>query len=90
MSTTQYTPEEVKHKADRLYEQSIHYKVDTPENRGKILAVDVDSGDYEVDAEHLRAGKQLRQRRPDGTFFFYRIGYPSLGKIGGGWRLHTP
>ena len=90
MITRHDTPEEVKQKADQWYEQSIRNKVDTAENRGKILAVDVETGDYQVDTEHLQAGKLLRQRRPDGVFFFYQIGYPSMGKIGGGWRIYTP
>lgn len=87
MTQTKLLPEEISAKAKELYERELRAQLETPENRGKILAIDVESKDYELDADHTTAYQGLRARHPEGVFFFLRIGYPSLAKAGGGWGL---
>jgi hypothetical protein len=68
------------------YETNLRVSVETQENTGKILVLDVDSGDYVIDSDHLTALRQMQNRHPDSRRFSLRIGYPALAKMGGGWQ----
>lgn len=48
-----------------------------PLHNGKAMALDVDSGDYEVDTDEDAACDRLEARRPHGTFYLLRVGYPA-------------
>ena len=41
---------------------------------GKIVAIEVESGDYFVGADTVEAYKKGRQRHPGKEFFFKRVG----------------
>ena len=47
-----------------LYDTQIRAQVEA-EHRGKFLVLDVNTGDYEIDAEDLIACHRLLERRPD-------------------------
>ena len=85
MSTPTLTSREIVERGKAWYEQSIRNQLG-PDQKGKILVIDVDTGDYEVDADQLAADSRLRQRHPRSIFFGMRIGYPTLGRLGGRWR----
>src|SRR5947209_18299919 len=80
---TQYTNEEIGQLAEQIYRRSIRDKV-MPQHKGKFLILDIESGDYEVDEDDLRAYHVLRARRPIGVFFAFRIGYRSVEQFGAG------
>jgi hypothetical protein len=46
-----------------------------PGNDGKILAIDIESGEYEVDDNEIEAVGRLFSRLPDPEVFVYKIGY---------------
>ncbi|HMN41547.1 MAG TPA: hypothetical protein PKE29_11930 [Phycisphaerales bacterium] len=48
------------------------------------MAIDVDSGDYEVDADALAALDRAEARHPKGRFFLGRMGQDSFVRIGAG------
>ena len=48
-----------------------------PEDRGKYVAVDVDAGEFEVDADDLTAVDRLLDRRPGVRLLLMRAGYPT-------------
>ena len=52
-------------------------------NIGKIVSIDVNSGDYEVDADLLTAGDRLLARHPDAAIWGERIGYDAVYAVGG-------
>jgi hypothetical protein len=47
-------------------------------DRGKIVAIDIETGAFEIADELLAASKQLTARLPDAQTWFVRIGYPSV------------
>ena len=47
-----------------IYREKIHPTLG-PEHKGKIVVIDVKSGDYAIDDRHITAARQLRKRRPD-------------------------
>ena len=82
MSVTKYNPEEVAHLGNEIYRRDLRDKV-MPQHKGQFLILDIQSGDYEIDADDLTAEERLRARRPDGIFFGLRIGYTSAYTLAG-------
>ena len=47
-----------------IYQEKIRPKLG-PECKGKVVVIDVKSGDYEIADRHFDADSKLRERRPD-------------------------
>lgn len=75
--------EEFARRAKRLYEDNIRAKVETPENIGKMVIIDVETGDYGVDENGLVAARRLHARHTNASLFGIRIGYRVADAIGG-------
>ena len=76
------TTEEVARRGEELYERSVRARVE-PENDGRFLALDVESGDYELADEALAATARLRERRPGAVAYLVRVGRPAAFQLGG-------
>lgn len=76
-----YSKEEHARMGTELYEQKIRPLVEAG-NHGKIVAIDVDTGEYEVDADGLAAAHRLFARLPDAQIWFVRVGYPTVTRFG--------
>jgi len=50
-------------------------------NKGKIIAIEIDSGDYFIGEDELDAAQKARSKFPDKIFAFFRIGYPVVHKF---------
>lgn len=83
MQTILLSHEEVGQLAEQLYSSSIRQKVETPENIGKMVIIDIETGDYEIDKNGLQASKRLNQRHPEARLFGIRIGYNVAASLGG-------
>ncbi|MXZ91668.1 MAG: hypothetical protein F4W95_09295 [Chloroflexi bacterium] len=57
-----------------------------PEHKGKIVVIDVKSGDYEIADEDLVATRRLRERQPNAYTWAERVGYPAVYKMGARFR----
>jgi hypothetical protein len=57
--------------------------VETPENIGKMMVIDVDSGEFEIDEEGFDSSHKLKARNPEGRRFGIRIGYRAAESFGG-------
>jgi hypothetical protein len=55
--------------------------VDTGD-RGKFLVLDIETGEYELDADELVALQRARRKKPDAALYILRIGYPAAYRIG--------
>ncbi len=77
---------EIGRRGQALYDQTLRAQVE-PENRGKFLILDVNTGDYEIDAEDLMASHRLLERRPDAELFGVRIGHRAAYRL---VRCFTP
>ena len=74
--------EEFARRGDAIYEKEILPKL-TAKDVGKFLAIDIDTGDYEIAADEMKAGDKLRARLPEGQIWMVRIGYSSARSFGG-------
>jgi hypothetical protein len=75
--------EEVGKRARQLYENSIRQQVEVDENIGKMVIIDIESGDYEVDQIGLKAARNLGKKHPNARLFGIRIGYNVAVSFGG-------
>ena len=75
--------EEVARRATQVYESSIRQQVEVDENIGKMVIIDFESGDYEVDETGLKAARNLSAKHPNALLFGIRIGYNVAASFGG-------
>ena len=75
------------HEIDRcgqeLYEQGIRTAVETPDNAGKQIVIDIETGEYEIDSDGLAASRRLLAKHPDAALYGLRIGYNAVYALGG-------
>jgi hypothetical protein len=55
-----------------------------PEDDGKFVAIDVGTGDYEIDQDDFAAVARLRSRKPAADIWLMRAGYPTTYRMGSG------
>jgi hypothetical protein len=67
--------EEVARRAKKLYENSIRQQVETEENIGNMVIIDIETGEYAVDKIGIESAHFLRQKNPYARLFGIRIGY---------------
>jgi hypothetical protein len=53
-----------------------------PEDDGKFVAIDVETGEYEMDEDDYTAVTRLRARKPAADVWLLRAGYPTTCRIG--------
>jgi hypothetical protein len=52
-----------------------------PEDDGKFVAIDVDTGEYEIDADDYTAVTRMRGRKPTAETWLMRVGEKAAYKI---------
>lgn len=76
-----YSKEEFTKRGNNIYASQIRSEVETG-NPGKIVAIDIETGAYEVADDSLTAAKQLLRRYPDAQIFGLRVGYQAVHRFG--------
>ncbi len=70
-------------RAHAIYDAELRHKLE-PHEHGRYLALEVETGDYEIADRFRDANAKLRERHPLPTLFYtFRIGYPAAIKLGG-------
>ncbi|MCI0392215.1 MAG: hypothetical protein MOB07_26085 [Acidobacteria bacterium] len=87
MPYANYTPEEVEVRGKAIYVGQIRDRVEA-ENKGKFVVIDIETGDYEIDTDDLRATMRALAKRPAAILYGLRIGYPTAYRLGGRFRLN--
>lgn len=83
MQTILFSHEEVARRAKQLYESSIRQQVESEENIGKMVIIDIESGEYKVDQTGLQGAKYLSEKHPNARLFGICIGYNVAASLGG-------
>jgi len=83
MSAAELTRDERAKQAEDLYERKIRSVVETPENIGKMVIIDIDTEDYELDDVGLASARTLQARNPAAILYGKRIGYNVAEALGG-------
>ena len=78
-----FSLEEIGRRGQQLYEDSIRAQVETEQNIGKQIVIDIETGEYEIDEDGLAASRRLLARHPDAALYGARIGYDAVYALGG-------
>ena len=77
-----YSEEEFARRGDEIYESHVRPQVEK-EGHGKIVAIDIETGAFEVADEILQATERLFERHPDAQPWIVRIGHRAVHRFGG-------
>jgi hypothetical protein len=80
-----YSREEFSRRGDEIYERQLRSLLE-PGNEGKFVAIDIETGNYEVDANELAASDRLISRIPSAQIWLRRIGSHYAHRFG----FHPP
>ena len=76
-----YSKEEFARRGKEIYESQVRPQVEQG-NHGKIVAIDIETGAFELAKDSLTASDQLLVRYPDAQIWFVRIGHRAVHRIG--------
>jgi hypothetical protein len=76
-----YSREEFAQRGDQIYQNEIRQKVET-DNHGKIVAIDIETGAFELAESPMLAVDRLYERNPDAQPWVIRIGYRAVFRFG--------
>ena len=85
MGTTRgprYSKEEFEKRGDAIYEAKIRPALKKKDD-GRFVAIDIETGEYEIAAKELTACDRLEARVPDPQIWLMRIGSRYLYSFGG-------
>jgi hypothetical protein len=81
MAHALYSTEEIATRGRDIYEKQLRQRLE-PDNIGKFLVIDIETGDYEVDDDGDAASRRAYKKKPGGARYGMRIGYRAWGQIG--------
>ena len=76
-----HSKEELAQRGQELYESGIRQQVEAG-NKGKIVAIDIETGDFEVDETVMGSTDRLFERQPDAQPWTLRIGHNAVYHFG--------
>jgi hypothetical protein len=76
-----YSKEEFARRGTEIYEQQVRPQVEN-DSQGKIVAIDIESGAFEVAEDTLTASERLLARCPHAQIWCIRIGHPGVHRFG--------
>jgi hypothetical protein len=77
-----YSKEEFAQLGDEIYESQIRSQVEEG-NHGKIVAIDLETGAFEVDTSEIAACDRLEASHPQAQIWMIRIGSRHVRRFGG-------
>lgn len=69
---------EFSQKGGEIYKASILPEISVEDLKGKIMAIEVDSGDYFIESTVVKAITLAQKKYPDKKFYLKRIGYQAV------------
>jgi len=84
MSDPALSDEEFARRGNALFERRVRPTVDVDEEAHKFVAIDVETGEYEVDESEVEATDRLIEREPEaeGQIWLRRVGYEYAHRLG--------
>jgi hypothetical protein len=76
-----YSKEEFARRGDEIYESQVRQQVEDG-NHGKIVAIDIETGAFELADDTMVATRQLYERLPDAQPWVVRVGYRAVHRFG--------
>ncbi len=82
MPHPRFSSEEIEQRGEGLYERNIRTQAQDSFD-GKIVVIDVETGDYEIADTTLQGADRLLAKRRDAALYSLRIGYDAVYSFGG-------
>jgi len=76
-----YSKEEFARRGNEIYQSQVRTQVEAG-NHGKIVAIDIETGAFEVADDTITATDHLYERVPDAQPWVIRIGYRTVYRFG--------
>jgi len=76
-----YSKEEFARRGDEIDETQVRPVVEAG-NHGKIVAIDIETGAFELADDTMTATRRLRERVPDAQTWVVRVGYRAVHRFG--------
>lgn len=76
-----YPKAEIARRGSELYERNV-YPTTQLSDIGKIVLIDIESGEWEIDTDEIAAAKRLETRYPDTQIWMVRVGSPYVRRFG--------
>ena len=76
-----YSKEEFARRGQDIYERTICPRIEAG-NEGKFVAIDIETGAYEIDSDDYTATERLLAREPDAQIWLLRVGHRAAYRIG--------
>ena len=83
MPHPRFSNEEIVRRGEEIYARQLRKLLETEENIGKILVIDIETGDYEIDSDPLVASHRALARHPGAAIYALRIGHDEVYGFGG-------
>lgn len=80
-----YSKEAFARRGDSIYENDVRPQL-KPADEGKFVAIDIESGAFELHKDELRAGDKLLARVPEAQIWMVRVGSRYVHRFGGHGR----
>ena len=74
------TSEELARRGEEIYERDILPRM-LPEDHWKVVAIEIETGDYAIGQDEIEADHRLRVHHPEAPFWFRRVGSPYLHRF---------
>jgi hypothetical protein len=81
MQHLKYSQDEFERRGQAWYETRVRSQVD-PMHQGEIVAIDIDTGEFELGKNTLSAAQRLLSRHPESQMWFVRVGHIAVDRIG--------
>lgn len=83
-----YSKKDFRRRGEEVFEKENRTKVHG-QNPRHYLAIDIETGNYEVDASEMAACDRLEARVPDAQIWLRRVGSPFARRFGSGKAKRT-
>jgi hypothetical protein len=74
---------EIARRGEDIYNRSIRDRVEIATNIGKIISIDIETGNYEIGDDLLDAVSRLQKHFPNANIWAERIGFNAVYAVGG-------
>ena len=81
-SNARYSPEEFSRRGNEIYDRDIRPTL-RPDDEYQFIAIDIESGSYEIDPDDFAATERLLARHSDAQIWLARVGQRAAYRIGG-------
>jgi hypothetical protein len=80
-----YNKEEFARRGDEIFERDIRPRLGVAQ-KNHFVAIDIETGAYEVNADELKASDRLTARIPNAQIWLRRVGSRYARRFGSRWR----